>query len=180
MNYIVLDLEATCWKDREANKQNEIIEIGALKIDNEANVISEFSQFIQPKLNPILSNFCTELTSIEQKDIDSVDNFPIVLEAFKNWINMDEPYLLCSWGFYDKKQFKMDCLLHDLDANWLKNHISIKHQYAKIKELKRPVGMGGALKLENLSLDGTHHRGIDDARNITKIFLLYFSQWKRK
>ena len=37
MNYIILDLEATCWKDRNENKQNEIIEIGALKIDKDGN-----------------------------------------------------------------------------------------------------------------------------------------------
>jgi 3'-5' exoribonuclease 1 len=38
--------------------------------------------------------------------------------------------------------------------------------------------MGGALKKERLELDGTHHRGIDDARNISKIFKANFSKWK--
>lgn len=38
--------------------------------------------------------------------------------------------------------------------------------------------MNGALKKEGLKLDGTHHRGIDDARNITKIFKAYFEQWE--
>ena len=50
------------------------------------------------------------------------------------------------------------------------NHISLKHQYAEIKGLRKPIGMGRALKKERLELDGTHHRGIDDARNISKIF----------
>lgn len=178
-NHIILDLEATCWKDRSVTKQNEIIEIGAVKIDGNGKIISEFCEFVKPKLNPELSDFCKELTTIEQSDIDSAETFDIVIERFKKWINLDEPYVLCSWGFYDKKQFVKDCNLHNLDKNWLNNHISLKHQYAKIKKLDRPTGMGGALKRERFELDGTHHRGIDDARNIAKIFLANIDKWEK-
>jgi len=104
-NHIILDLEATCWKDRGVKKQNEIIEIGAIKIDGNGKLISEFSEFVKPKLNPELSDFCKELTTIGQSDIDSADTFDCVIERFKKWINLDEPYILCSWGFYDRKQF---------------------------------------------------------------------------
>ncbi len=178
MNYIILDLEATCWKDRDLNKQNEIIEIGAVKINEQGESIGEFCEFIRPKLNPILSDFCKELTTIQQEDIDNADTFDLVIKRFKSWINIDEPYVLCSWGFYDKKQFEKDCDLYNLDIDWLTNHISVKQQYAKIKNLKKPIGMGVALKKENLPLDGTHHRGIDDARNIAKIFKAYPGKWK--
>ena len=37
--------------------------------------------------------------------------------------------------------------------------------------------MGGALKLEGFKLDGTHHRAIDDAKNISKIFLTNLDKW---
>jgi len=180
MNYIILDLEATCWKDRNTNKQSEIIEIGALKFDKDGNYITEFSEFIKPKLYLELSDFCKELTTIEQTDINSADTYEIVIKKFIEWINPNEPYVLCSWGFYDKKQFAKDCDLHNLDKNWLANHISLKHQYAEIKGLRKPIGMGGALKKERLKLEGTHHRGIDDARNISKIFKANFGKWKIK
>lgn len=178
MNFIILDLEATCWKDRNENKQNEIIEIGALKIGMNKNFINEFSEFIKPKLNPVLSDFCKDLTTILQADINIADTFDIVIERFKEWINLNEPYVLCSWGFYDRKQFAKDCDLYNINKNWLGNHISLKHRYAKIKNLKKPIGMGGALKKEGFKLDGTHHRGIDDARNIAKIFIEYFDKWE--
>ncbi len=177
MNYIILDLEASCWKDRSINKQNEIIEIGAVKINDKGESLEEFCEFIKPKLNPTLSDFCIELTTITQNEIDSADTYDKVIERFKNWINIKEPYVLCSWGFYDKKQFEKDCKLHDLQTDWLKNHISLKHQYADIKNLKKPIGMDGALKKEGLELDGTHHRGIDDARNIAKIFKANPGKW---
>ncbi|MEO1486464.1 MAG: 3'-5' exonuclease [Bacteroidota bacterium] len=178
MNYIVLDLEATCWKDRNTNKQNEIIEIGALKIDNEGEVESEFSEFVKPKLNPQLSGFCLELTTIKQSEIDSADTYDIVINRFKEWIDTTQEFVLCSWGFYDKKQFAKDCDLYGLEKSWLENHVSLKHQYANIKNLRKPLGMGRALKKEGLKLNGTHHRGIDDARNIARIFMSNFDNWK--
>ena len=179
INHIILDLEASCWKDRSVKKQNEIIEIGAIKVDGNGKIISEFSEFVKPKLNPELSNFCKELTTIEQSDIDSADTFDKVLDRFTKWIKLDEPYILCSWGFYDKNQFAKDCDLHKLDKNWLNNHISLKHQYANIKKLDKAIGMEGALKLEGFELDGTHHRGIDDARNILKIFKANIDKWEK-
>lgn len=177
MNYIILDLEATCWKDRSLNNPNEIIEIGAVKIDEHGEIIDEFCQFIRPKLNPILSEFCTELTTIEQSDIDCSEAYNVVLKNFWDWIDLSQPYFLCSWGYYDKKQFILDCDLYKLDTKWLDPHISLKHQYAEINKLRRPIGMGGALKREGIKLQGTHHRGIDDARNIAKIFQVHLQSW---
>lgn len=177
MKYIIVDLEATCWAQKDHNQKNEIIEIGAVCIKDAQQTESQFSEFVKPILNPVLSEFCTGLTTITQKQVDAADTFPQVLKRFQSWIGTDEEYLLCSWGFYDRSQFAADCHLHGLPTDWLKKHISLKHQYAGIRKLARPVGMGQALRMEKLSLTGTHHRGIDDALNIAKIFVKQFDHW---
>jgi len=177
MKYIIVDLEATCWQKKEG-RQNEIIEIGALCINESGESLGEFNQIIKPTVQPILSDFCTKLTTITQDMVDKGVLFPEGLQGFLDWIHtFGGEYLLCSWGYYDKHQLIQDCQLHKLPTDWLVNHISIKHQYAKIKSLKRPTGMKGALKREKMELTGTHHRGIDDARNIAKIFVQYLGQW---
>lgn len=178
MIYIVLDLEATCW-DSKGNSPNETIEIGALSINQEGKVLEEFSTFIKPTVHPILSDFCTELTTITQDMVDKAPLFPEAISKFQEWIKSFEgnDYYLCSWGFYDKGQFQRDCKLHNLETDWIEKHISIKHQYAKIKGLNRGIGMTKALQKERIELSGTHHRGIDDARNITKIFKRYLDRW---
>ncbi|MFK7972434.1 MAG: exonuclease domain-containing protein [Bacteroidia bacterium] len=182
MNHIIFDLEATCWDRKEQSTSddniNEIIEIGAVLIDDEGAILSEFEAFVKPTLNPFLSDFCKQLTTITQEQVDTAETFPVVSQQFQEWISQGEQdYILCSWGFYDRSQLKKDSALHQLDDAWVKPHISVKHQYAKLTGLRKPVGMGRALKLENLTLDGTHHRGIDDARNIAKIFLQYWGKW---
>lgn len=175
MNYIIFDLEATCWEN-DRTKQNEIIEIGAIKINDKLEVVGEFQTFIKPKLNPTLSSFCKELTSIKQTDIDNAPMFEDAIKKFKNWIGQD--YWLCSWGFYDKNQLESDCELHRLPIDWIHNHISIKHQHGSMIGRKKGVGMKKALQMLNIELKGTHHRGIDDARNIGKIFVRVFDRLK--
>lgn len=178
-NYIIFDLEATCYNRNNTNDVkpdgfvNEIIEIGALKVNENGDIIDEFSKFLKPKKFPHISNFCNELTTIEQKDIDFADNAKTVLESFCKW---SENCIFVSWGYYDKKQLKRDLKINNLDENIINtsNHISIKHEYAKWNNLrKKGIGLGRAIKREGLVFEGTAHRGIDDARNILRIFKLY-------
>lgn len=177
MNYIIFDLEATCWKQRD-NSPNETIEIGAVMIDEKRQVVGEFEKFIQPIKHPRLSDFCMELTSIRQEDVDNAAYFNEVIEDFQDWIQQgDNDYLLCSWGFYDRKQFESDSQIYGLDTAWLEKHISLKHEYARINSLRRAIGMKRALIRDGITLEGTHHRGIDDARNISKIFIRHFDDW---
>ena len=75
----------------------------------------------------------------------------------------------CSWGYYDKKQLIKDCERHKVKYPFLK-HRSLKHEFARKRNIK-PKGMRKALQICKLQLKGTHHRGIDDARNIAAIFI---------
>ena len=70
MKVVIVDLEATCQRERNPDFISEIIEIGAVKIENDT-VVEEMSLFVKPTINPILTDFCTELTSITQEDVDN-------------------------------------------------------------------------------------------------------------
>jgi inhibitor of KinA sporulation pathway (predicted exonuclease) len=163
---IIVDLEATCSENRDI--VNEIIEIGAVKIEN-GKITSTFNSFIRPILNPILTDFCKNLTTINQSDVDNARKFPEVLKDFKAWIGTDD-FILMSWGFYDKNQFAKDCNLHRLSSSWIKEHKNIKLLFSD-KTGCKPCGMEKALNILHIPLEGTHHRGIDDAKNIAKIYL---------
>ncbi|MGB0522838.1 MAG: exonuclease domain-containing protein [Flammeovirgaceae bacterium] len=178
MNYIILDLEATCWQGK-ALAPNETIEIGAVCINHQKQILGEFNQFIKPAQSDQLSDFCTELTSITQEMVENAPYFPAAIQAFQHWIqSFGGDYLLCSWGKYDRNQFERDSKYHRLPIAWLKKHISLKHQYSDILGTRKRFGMKGALQKEGIPLTGTHHRGIDDAKNIAQIFLAHFGKWQ--
>lgn len=169
MRYIVVDLEASCWDEPRPKDDMEIIEIGAVRLDGELRVVDEFDSFVRPVAEPKLSSFCTALTSIIQADVDASDPFPVVFPRFLAWIGT-EPYRLASWGFFDVRQFRLDCRRHGLafPEHFETDHLNLKEEFAKWKGVRR-CGMAKALDHLGLPLEGTHHRGIDDARNIVRI-----------
>ncbi len=170
-------MEATCTDSKDKPKiQNEIIEIGAVKLNEKLEEIERFQSFVKPFINPILTDFCKNLTSIQQNDVDNASTFDKVIKEFKNFIGNN--YILCSWGFYDRNQLISDCILHKESDAWVKNHISLKHQHQDFNKLSKGVGLSKALHMDKLTFDGTKHRGIDDAVNIAKIFRKNFSKWK--
>ena len=167
MQYIVVDLEATCWKEGQRPERMEIIEIRAVRLAEAAGpVVDEFGEFVRPVAEPLLSEFYTRLTTIRQEDVDAADPFPAVFARFLDWMG-SEPYRLCSWDAYDLRQFSVDCARHGLLVpDGFASHINLKKAFSELRGI-RPTGMKGALAQLGLPLVGTHHRGIDDVRNIT-------------
>jgi inhibitor of KinA sporulation pathway (predicted exonuclease) len=147
----------------------EIIEIGAVRLESSSGPIRDaFCAFVRPVLLPTLSDFCTRLTSIRQEDVDSAETFADVLPQFLDWIGT-EPYFFCSWGSYDLKQFRIDCDRHKIAfPAGFENHINLKQIFAQQRRL-RPMGMAHAMAYVGYTLEGRHHRGIDDARNIARL-----------
>jgi len=181
--FVIVDLEATCYQDGRKDDikpdgfDNEIIEIGAVMLDSNGKEISRFQSFAKPKLYPKLSNFCKELTTIKQKDVDDADDLVDVLVNFIDWC---DGATLVSWGFYDKTQLAKDLIKNDLEylLDDIEDHKSLKHLHAQWNKLRRKgVGVSGALRMEGLVFEGTPHRGIDDAINIANIFRKYIDKF---
>ena len=170
MRFLIFDLEATCWKDDHAPAEMETIEIGAVELDAFGAPQSEFGCFVRPVVHPQLSDFCRDLTSIQQSDVDKAETFSVAFARFVEWAETGgEPLTLVSWGDFDPRQLQLDCARAGIEypASFAR-HVNIKQRFALARNLK-PVGMARALKMLEIPLSGTHHRGIDDARNIASI-----------
>jgi 3'-5' exoribonuclease 1 len=78
--------------------------------------------------------------------------------------------VFASWGDYDRKQFEGVCSRFGLPYPFSSRHINLTQEHADHYGVKR-MGMAGALRFHRLKLEGIHHRGIDDARNIARIVM---------
>lgn len=171
--HLIVDLEATCCNDGSFPKEEmEIIEIGAVMLSSKTHeIVSEFQTFIKPVRHPQLTDFCKTLTSISQSDINNAPNFKEAINLFQTWIASYNNFDFCSWGFYDRNQLENDCRFHQI-ASPLSNipHRNLKLEFSKFLGVSKGYGMSKALSRIGIQLTGIHHRGIDDARNIAKIF----------
>lgn len=177
--YIVYDLEATC-EDRlvDPNFKKEIIEIGAVKINENAEIIDTFQIFVKPTSTKV-TKFCTDLTGIIADDLESASFFKSSYVEFINWsLKNTSNIIFLSWGDFDKYQIIKECRLNGLNSFITnENHKNLSFLYFTQMGLRRKVGIKKALNRENIKLEGSHHRALDDALNTSKIFLKYFNTW---
>ena len=67
------------------------------------------------------------------------------------------------------RQFQKQCQALEKVYPFGPSHINVKTLFALKNKLGHELGMDGALKFLDIPLEGTHHRGMDDAKNIAKI-----------
>ena len=88
--FIVVDFESTCWdKGDPDSSPPEIIEFPAILISasHELCVLSEFRHFVMPTERPRLSDFCKNLTGIEQSSVDDAAPISTCLILFEKWLD---------------------------------------------------------------------------------------------
>lgn len=176
---LIVDIEATCF-DPKPNTwgvssqdvdtweyQSEIIEVGVCELDLDKGILSKESIIVRPTYSKV-SDFCTKLTTLTQKDVDAgirlVEACGILQKKFNSpnrvWV---------SYGDYDRKQFEKECKSKAVGYPFGPRHLNIKNIFALMYRLEEEVSMPEALKVLRLELEGTLHRGIYDAYNIAKI-----------
>ena len=169
---LVVDLEATCSDDGSITPEEmEIIEIGACWATERGVVLERFQHLVRPLMRPMLTPFCEQLIGITQDEIDQAPLFPVAARALHEFVNnvTSTDTVWMSWGNYDCKQLIRDSQRHGIDMPLVMPHQNAKRLFAKAQRIGKEVGMVRACLLTGISLEGQHHRGLDDAVNIAKL-----------
>ncbi|KAK7071351.1 ERI1 exoribonuclease 3 [Halocaridina rubra] len=172
--FLVLDFEATC-EDRKLIDPQEIIEFPVLKINAETFLEeSVFHEFVKPVHHPNLTAFCKNLTTITQEEVDGGKPFVDVLKNFEKWmeddVRLDSRFLFVTCGDWDlKTMLPAQCMLSNLEVpQYCRAWLNMKWPYKRATR-RNHRGMMEMLRTLRLTHVGTHHRGIDDCRNIANI-----------
>lgn len=168
---VIVDVEATCWENQPPppGQRNEIIEIGVCLYDVKNNTLSnKRSIFVKPVASEV-SPFCTQLTTITAEQLEQHGiSFYQACQILENEYG-SRGRLWGSWGNYDRRMFKDQCKEMRVRYPFSDSHVNIKQLFAKVLLEGKAVGMAQALELAELKLEGTHHRGDDDAWNIGRL-----------
>ncbi|NXS52273.1 ERI2 exoribonuclease, partial [Brachypteracias leptosomus] len=181
---IVVDFEATCWRDA-GRRGPEIIEFPAVLLNTSTGEIeSEFHTYVQPQEHPILSDFCTELTGITQNQVDEGVPLNICLSQFLKWIQkiQKEKKIIFSTDTPSNSEVKACtfvtwtdwdlgvCLQYECKRKQLRkpdilnSWIDLKATYRAFYN-RKPKGLNGALQDLGIAFAGREHSGLDDSRN---------------
>ena len=176
---LVVDVESTCWESYPPPGQNtEIIEIGLCLVDSASlERLEKRAIMVRPQMSTV-SQFCTELTSITpemaEEGVTLGEAVEILLDEYDA-----ENRLFASWGDYDRNQFRRNCDAYRLRYPFGPTHLNVKNLFSIGLGIRKELGIDGAMDRMGLSMEGTHHRGVDDAWNIAQLFCLMMKRMRR-
>ncbi len=155
MNYIVLDLE---WNQSSRNEKTdkklnfEIIEIGAVRLNDKKVMVSEFSQLVKPQVYRKMHKITSRLIHLQMQELEQGRSFVEVMQDFLKWCGEDE-FVFCTWGPAD---------LHELQNNM---------RYYNMPPLAvGPIKFLDVQKLFALAFDdGSNRRSLEYAVDYLKI-----------
>jgi inhibitor of KinA sporulation pathway (predicted exonuclease) len=179
MNYIIYDLEFNQKiKDSIENEINqfstipfEIIQIGAIKLNENFETISTFNSLIKPTIYKTIHPIVENLTKITDDQVSSCKDFISVYKDFINFIGNDE-LILCVWGIVDIKELIRNIKFYNLSASQISRYIDIQAYASKYfkTEKKAKIGLKNAIELLNIPIEGNFHNAFYDAYYTAEIF----------
>ncbi len=169
MDYICLDLEwnqAAYKIDEEDEIPFEIIEIGAVKLNEKMQVVGEFQRLIRPQVYPFLLRRTKEITGWTDRDLDEKGiYFEDACEEFLNWCGKN--YIFCIWGSSDLTQLERNMSYFDMKIPWkypLK-YLDVQKLYAlQEHEGKARHALEYVIEKYDIPTDLKFHHAFDDAK----------------
>lgn len=173
---IVLDFEfAPVPRQRQRRGlRNEIIEIGAVKLDYRGNVMGEFSQFVQTEYAEGVAYPVRELTGISAVDTAMADPLYVVIKRLSDWIGRYSAQIVC-WSGADHRQLMTECQAKHMDLSaFPTDWADLQAFYTSIMD----VGSHGCVSLSDAATwfgiefdesTGHAHSALADARVTAKL-----------
>ena len=137
-----------------------------LDVDSRERLERE-SVLVRPERSRV-SAFCTELTTLTQEQVNAGISFTEACALLRDRFSSQER-VWASFGDYDRKQFAQQCRSWHVEYPFGEEHLNVKAQFGRVWKLSRAPGMSRAMQTLKMPLEGTHHRGGDDAWNIAAI-----------
>ena len=166
MDYVIFDLEWNgCFCQKLGCNINEIIEIGAVKLDNDLKELNRFSMLIRPEISKRISNPVKNLTSITFEELQNGVPFDYAYSKFGKFC---KDCILMTWSMSD-----IDVLIWNIRYHFGSDRIEFMKMYADLQQYCHDVmnvSESNALGLQNaaeyLDIDTfsiPQHRALDDS-----------------
>lgn len=177
MIHIVIDLEMNPIK-REFKEvrnflQEEVIEIGAVKLNENYQPFEDFQCYVHPNFGGITKHI-TKLTGITDEIVADKENFPEAFQKFFDWIGTWDMKIY-SWSNSDINQLKSECAykIPDFDVDRLQRQwIDIQKEFDDKLGLTNHLALKHAIGAMNRDFEGTAHTALADAANTAAILTL--------
>lgn len=174
---VVIDIEMCVvqkeyqWKDYPY--EHEIIQIGAVMMDEGYETTDEFSTYVRPQYGRI-DHFIQELTGIGDKEIMEAPSLEEALDHMISWLSGYE-VTFYSWSRTDYVQITREIQAKGMDEEKLAVLLDKEHwvdyQQTAGKRFGKPwrMSLEDALMFAEVEPEGKQHDGLVDAKNTARL-----------
>ena len=172
MNYVVVDLEwnqAMSSKSSVFNKlpihlRGEIIEIGAVKLDENMRPAEEFTIDVKPVYFRRMHYKVKKITGFDKERLAHGVGFADALEQFRAWCGDDVTFL--TWGCDDQGILEQNIIIHDLDWDWIAGWVNLQLIYnLQTGGDKNQKSLASAMEHFEIEQTRVAHDALGDAYN---------------
>ncbi|MBQ6376677.1 MAG: exonuclease domain-containing protein [Lachnospiraceae bacterium] len=175
MDYIVFDLE---WNQCPYGKKREnpalpfeIIEIGAVKLNERKEYLDSFHVLIRPAVYKRLHFQTSRVVGLKEKDLMKGQPFREAAEAFLDWCGEDVRF--CTWGTLDLMELQRNLAFYHMEGRLVGPILyeDVQKLYAIYTGCKKErKSLKDAVSALCLPEDGEFHLAKEDAVYTAKVF----------
>ena len=167
MEYVILDFEFNgVYSDKLKRYFNEIIDIGAIKVNQDMKIIDEFSVLVRPVVGKNVNKYVQDLTQLKMEEI-TVNGIPFqkMVSKFKDFIS---DATLITWGISDMQVLSDNYKYFFGTGNlgFIKRFLNLQSYCEEKLNLgsSQKLGLSTALNSLNIEVDqGKVHQAIYDS-----------------
>ncbi len=172
MNYVVVDLEwnqAMSSKSSVFNKlpihlRGEIIEIGAVKLDENLRPAEEFTIDVKPVYFRRMHYKVKKITGFDKDRLAKGHSFPEAMQLFREWCGDGVTFL--TWGCDDQGIMEQNIIIHDLDWDWIDGWVNLQMIYnLQTGGDKNQKSLASAMEHFEIEQTRVAHDALGDAYN---------------
>lgn len=182
MYSIFVDLEFMD-ADRKQRKlpgycRKEIIQFGAIVLDDNYNEVGNFQSFVKPQFSTRLKQQFSEFTGITNEQAFGAPVFAEVLQQFCEWCLQYGPELsIYEWSTSDLHQILFECEkkgleLSEVEQKVLVDWLDAQKLYGDAVETDTQIALETAVWTLGEGIEGRLHNALWDARNTGRVFAL--------
>lgn len=166
-------------EDAHLLPKNEIIQIGAIKLNEEYNVVDRFNAYVCPQLNSKVTRHITKITGITTEMVVNAGTLEDVLKAFSEWMG-EERLRIYAWSENDLQQLKEECAFKGIQIpDNMRQWLDFQAVYGVLTRLSRKgrkISLTAAAERFCIDVDRQSlHNALYDAELTTKLLVPFLN-----
>ena len=168
MKHIIVDLEMNAISrsfDVKGSTHKEIIEIGAIMLDDDYKEIDSFKTYVKPQMNSEVEKRYESLTGITTEMVKDAPVFEEAIASFAKWCaSYNDEFTLYQWSENDRTQIVSEMKLKNITPD--------ENEFSHLLGLSKPIALDKAIDYAGEDFKGRQHDALYDARNTAELLAL--------